>query len=71
VSGLDRTGLDDELRELGLTIATRVAMRKGKLTREVLINEIRGEGRTIGTDRASTLLAWIKEETEKTSVGAT
>jgi hypothetical protein len=71
VSGLYRNGQDDELRELGLTIATRVAMRNGKLTREVLINEIRGEGRTIGTDRASTLLAWIKEETDKTSVGAT
>jgi hypothetical protein len=60
LSGLDRTGLDEELVELGLTIATKVRMRGDALTREVLIDEIRGEGRTIGTDRASKLLKWIK-----------
>ena len=71
LSGLDRTGLDEELLDLGLTIATKVRMRGDALTREVLIDEIRGEGRTIGTDRASKLLKWIKiKMVEAVPVGA-
>jgi hypothetical protein len=69
LSGPDRTGLDEELLQLGLTIAAKVRMRKDTLTRQVLIDEIRGEGRTIGTDRASNLLNWIKTA-EAASVGA-
>jgi hypothetical protein len=42
-------------------IAAEVAMRKGKLTRQALIDQIRGTGRTISTDRASDLLQCLKE----------
>lgn len=65
VSVLDRTGLDDELLELGRTIATTVRMRGDTLTRDVLIDEIRRKGQTIGTDRASKLLNWLKVEIKK------
>lgn len=56
-----RSGPDRDLLELGTTIAAKVAERKDKLTRQVLIDEIRAEGGTIGTDRASELLQWLKE----------
>lgn len=70
VSGPDRarTGLDDDLLELGKTAAVTLAMRKAKLTRETLIKEIRDSGGTIGTDRANDLLRWLKED-EAASVG--
>jgi hypothetical protein len=57
-----RSQADYELLELGKTIAVRVAMRRDPLTRQALIDEIRGDGGTIGTDRASQLLRWLKED---------
>lgn len=60
----DRTGPDDDLLELGKTIAVKVAMRNDKLTRQVLIDEIRRVNRTIGTDRASELLRQIRQDVE-------
>jgi hypothetical protein len=44
-------------------------MRNEKLTRQRLIEEIRLEGRTIGTDRASELLRLIKEEETPAGTG--
>lgn len=65
-----RSGQDPDLLKLGRTIAAKVARRKGKLTRQVLIDEIRSEGRTIGTDRASELLQWLKEVEVPSAISA-
>jgi hypothetical protein len=57
-----RSQADYELLELGKTIATKLAMRRKPLIRQALIDEIRRDGGTISTDRASQLLRWIKED---------
>lgn len=68
MAGLDRSGPDDDLLQEGKTIAAKLAMRNIKLTRQALIDAIRGTGGTISTDRASDLLRWLKED-ETASVG--
>jgi hypothetical protein len=57
-----RSEADYELLELGKTIAAKLAMRRRPLTRQALINEIRGGNGTISTDRASALLQWLKAD---------
>jgi hypothetical protein len=57
-----RSQADYELLELGKTIAAKLAMRRKPLTRQTLINEIRGGNGTISTDRASALLQWLKAD---------